>query len=213
MFCGSTAELASLLASLKSAIATEPSASFTGSNNYITAMEIEAGCSGLTIASCRLAPEGKLSRSAYSAKSSYVDEPMTSAQIALVTEAVSNLQHSAPTIGGGFAFDAYGGAINRIANDATAFVHRDKLACIQVTYSWSAYTPSSEITAGAQWLTWLAENVFDPATGAYQNYIDPTLDHWQSAYYGSNLEKLVKVKRKYDPDNLFNFAQSIPMSV
>ncbi len=213
VFCGSTAELASLLAPLKSAIATEPSASFTGSNNYITAMEVEAGCSGLTIASCHLAPEGKLSRSAYSAKSSYVDEPMTSARIALVIEAVSNLQRSAPTIGGGLAFDAYGGAINRIANDATAFVHRDKLACIQATYSWSAYTPSPEITAGAAWLTWLADNVFNPATGAYQNYIDPTLDDWQSAYYGSNLEKLVKVKRKYDPDNLFNFAQSIPTSV
>jgi hypothetical protein len=66
------------------------------------------------------------------------------------------------------------------------------------------------IAAGAQWLRWLGTNVFDPTTGAYQNYIDPTLENWQSAYYGSNLSRLVTIKGKYDPDNLFSFAQSIP---
>jgi hypothetical protein len=135
---------------------------------------------------------------------------MTPSQIALIVEAVVDLQDEAPTVGGGLAFDSYGGIINRVASDATAFVHRDKLACIQATYSWSAYTPSSEIAAGERWLTWLGTNVFDPQTGAYQNYIDPTLDNWQSAYYGANFKKLVKVKRRYDADDIFSFAQSIP---
>jgi len=210
VFCGSPAEFASQLAALTSAIATAPLNSFVGSNDYISAMEIEAGCSGLSIASCHLAPEGQLSRSAYSAKSSYVNAPMTPSQIALIVEAVVDLQDEAPTVGGGLAFDSYGGIINRVASDATAFVHRDKLACIQATYSWSAYTPSSEIAAGERWLTWLGTNVFDPQTGAYQNYIDPTLDNWQSAYYGANFKKLVKVKRRYDADDIFSFAQSIP---
>ena len=45
---------------------------------------------------------------------------------------------------------------------------------------------------------------------AYQNFIDPALTDWQHAYYGTNLGRLTKVKRKYDPHDLFKFPQSIP---
>jgi hypothetical protein len=213
VFCGSASQLASLLAPLKSSIGTVPTADFLGSNDYITAMKIEAGCSGLSIAACHQSPEGTLGRQAYSAKSSYVNGPMTSAQVALNVDAVVNLRSRAPTIGGGLAFDAYGGAINRVASDQTAFVHRDKLACIQATFSWSSFTTPSEIAAGQEWLTWLGTNVFDPQSGAYQNYIDPTLSDWKTAYYGSNLQKLVQIKAKYDPRNTFSFPQSIPLSL
>ena len=169
-----------MLAPLKSMIGSAPSYSFIGANSYLSAMEIEAGCSGLSIAACHLTtqnPAGRLGREAYSAKSSYVNAPIDDASVASFIAAVENLHAHAPTVGGGLAFDAYGGAINRVASDATAFVHRDKLACIQATYSWSSYTSPSVIAAGAQWLTWLGTHVFDPDdSGAYQNYIDPTLD-------------------------------------
>jgi hypothetical protein len=216
VYCGTPSELASVLAPLKSMIGSAPTSSFIGSNSYLSAMEIEAGCSGLSIAACHLTtqnPAGRLGREAYSAKSSYVNAPMSDATVAAFIGAVENLHAHAPNVGGGLAFDSYGGAINRVASDATAFVHRDKLACIQATYSWSSYTSPSVIAAGAQWLNWLGNNVFDATTGAYQNYIDPTLTNWQSAYYGANLSRLVSIKKKYDPDDLFSFAQSIPLTL
>jgi FAD binding domain/Berberine and berberine like len=216
VYCGSPGGLSPLLSQLQRSIATAPTYSFVGSRDYLSAMEIEAGCSGLTIAACHLSterPGGTLSREAYAAKSSYVDEPMDHARAADMIAAIEHLASLAPTVGGALAFDAYGGAINRVGARETAFVHRDKLACIQATYSWTSYTTASVINAGEEWLTWLGTNVFNPATGAYQNYIDPTLNDWQQAYYGENLSRLVKVKRAYDPDDHFSFAQSIPRSL
>jgi hypothetical protein len=216
VYCGSAGELSALLARLQTSAAATPTYSFVGSRDYLSAMEIEASCSGLTIASCHLSterPGGTLSREAYAAKSSYVNEPMDHSRAAAMISAIEHLAALAPTLGGALAFDAYGGAINRVAATETAFVHRDKLACIQATYSWTSYTPTSVISAGEEWLTWLGNNVFNPATGAYQNYIDPTLKNWQESYYGENLRQLMEVKRAYDSDDHFSFAQSIPRSL
>lgn len=216
VYCGDPRALASLLAQLTTEIGVAPTRVFQGSNAYMSAMMIEAGCSGLSVASCHLStanPLGTRSREAYSAKSSYVNGPLVDAQSTALVHAVEYLQSLAPLVGGGLAFDAYGGAINRVASSETAFVHRDKLAGIQATYSWSSYSSANEIAAGQKWLTWLGANVLTPSTGAYQNYIDPTLPDWASAYYGNNLAKLVRVKKKYDPENLFSFAQSIPLSI
>ena len=46
--------------------------------------------------------------------------------------------------------------------------------------------------------------------GAYQNYADENLPNFMNDYYGPNVDRLIEVKTKYDPENLFEFAQSIP---
>ena len=46
-------------------------------------------------------------------------------------------------------------------------------------------------------------------TAQYRNYPDINFPDWQQAYYGNNYEKLQKVKQALDPDNLFQYPQSI----
>ena len=111
-------------------------------------------------------------------------------------------------------FDSYGGAINAVQPDSTAFVHRDALACIEYSVSWGP--GASTLGDGRRADSWLGDTQGQLAPyshGAYQNYIDPTLTDWKAAYYGSNLPRLVDVKRSYDPDDVFHFAQSIPTSL
>jgi FAD/FMN-containing dehydrogenase len=45
---------------------------------------------------------------------------------------------------------------------------------------------------------------------SYQNFPNRSLTDWQQLYYAENYERLVDVKTKYDPGNLFQHPRSIP---
>lgn len=210
--CASVAEASTQVDRLTSTLGVAPSSRFVGGDEYLRAMEVEAGCAGLSVAACHIhteRPAGVLDHTAYAAKSSYLTGPPSAARCAQLVSALEALADYSPYVGGGLAFDAMGGAVNAVAPDATAFVHRDALACIQASFSWSGANSSPAVAGGHQWLAFLGSSVFDPAAGAYQNYIDPTLADWPTAYYGANLPRLRAVKTAYDPDDLFHFAQSI----
>ncbi len=46
---------------------------------------------------------------------------------------------------------------------------------------------------------------------SYQNFPNLAIENWQQQYYAENFERLVDVKTMYDPGNLFNNPQSIPV--
>ena len=110
----------------------------------------------------------------------------------------------------GVAFDAMGGAINRVSPTATAFVHRNALFGAQYTTGWNNGAAAAGINNQHAWLRSFWASMQPYANGqAYQNYIDPDLTNWSQAYYAQNYPRLQTVKRTYDPTRLFNFPQAI----
>jgi FAD/FMN-containing dehydrogenase len=190
-----------------------PATTFMRTHTYTDAMMIEAGCQGVSEAACHFegsSPGGTLSRSAFLAKSDYFTVPMNATAIAAVTSAIEARTTDARLQGGAAHFDAYGGAINRVAPDATAFVHRSALCSAQYSGAFDPAASADDLAANRAWLDSLYASLRPAASGtAYQNYIDPALTDWKQAYYGANYDRLVAVQRTYDPHHLLKFAQAI----
>jgi len=108
-------------------------------------------------------------------------------------------------------FTPWGGAYNRARADATAFVHRDELFLLKHAVIVDPGAPANEGEVARRWLARSWESVRPWGSGrVYQNFPDPDLEDWAHAYHGTNLDRLVRVKAKYDPDNFFRFLQSLP---
>jgi hypothetical protein len=111
-------------------------------------------------------------------------------------------------------FTPWGGAYNRVSAEATAFVHRDELFLLQHAVVVDPGAPTAEREAARRWLARSWELVRPWGTGrVYPNFPDPDLEDWAHAYHGTNHDRLVGVKAKYDPGNVFSFGQTLPSRV
>jgi hypothetical protein len=172
-----------------------------GDQDYVGLQRRWAGCLHNSPASCHTVgtrPGGTQERASFRAKSDYLDRPLPAAGRRALIAAVER-RHVEPG-SGALLFDAYGGAINRVAPHATAFVHRSSLCALQyLSYG-----------GGAAWLRSAHAALRPYVSGAaYQNYIDPELADWRHAYYGANYAKLVSVQRRVDAHHFFTFPQAI----
>jgi FAD/FMN-containing dehydrogenase len=206
---------ANLIHQLYAKVGSNPSGYFLNQYSFLDAMLLEAGCSRIGYQGCHLpwyAPGGQLGRQPQFAKSAYFSRPLSGNGIATLLRGINNMRSVRGAAGGvgGVAFDALGGQVNRVSPAATAFVHRNALFGAQYTTDWTSGAAQSGISNQHAWLRSFWASMQPYANGqAYQNYIDPDLANWSSAYYGQNYPRLQAVKRKYDPARLFDFPQAI----
>ena len=99
------------------------------------------------------------------------------------------------------------GAPNRIAPDAMAYGQRDARFVLNV------HGRSNEAMDDQKCIGW-ARDFFKASApyasaGAYVNFMTEEEGDRVAAAYGSNYERLVQVKRRYDPENVFHLNQNI----
>lgn len=109
---------------------------------------------------------------------------------------------------------AIGGAVRDVRPEQTAYVHRNSNYIYEMEANWAPIDKDDVVKRQRQWLAdYFADMQRYVQPESYVNFPDRDLPNWERRYYGCNLDRLSQIKRKYDPNNLFKFAQSIPMTV
>lgn len=100
-----------------------------------------------------------------------------------------------------------GGAIASVASDATAFADRDAASTLLIT---SGGIVPGEMESRITWAreSWIEAQRYAKASG-YVNYLDHTDDQRTEVVFGPNYQRLVDIKRLYDPENIFHHNANI----
>jgi FAD/FMN-containing dehydrogenase len=118
---------------------------------------------------------------------------------------------AAPSPFTGIGLEHLGGAIARVAPDATAFHQRNAPYTVVIAAMWEE---AAETEANIQWAReswdalrpWMEESV-------YVNYLDAGEDGRVREAFGANYARLAAVKAKYDPENVFRSNHNVlPLS-
>ncbi|XP_004238605.2 berberine bridge enzyme-like D-2 [Solanum lycopersicum] len=168
-------------------------------------------------------------KSYFKAKSDYVKTPISMDGIMATLDVLEKEPK------GHIILDPYGGAMERISEDAIAFPHRKgNLYGIQYLVEWEE--KDNSITKSNAYIEWIREfyNTMAPFVSsapreAYVNYIDLDLGvmdnllintnaghaierarAWGQKYFLNNYDRLVKAKTIIDPLNVFRHQQGIP---
>ena len=99
------------------------------------------------------------------------------------------------------------GAPNRIAPDAMAYGHRDAKFVLNVHGRWNE---AKDDQTGIGW----ARDFFKASApyasaGAYVNFMTAEEGDRVITAYGANYDRLVRIKKRYDPDNIFHLNQNV----
>ena len=103
-----------------------------------------------------------------------------------------------------------GGAMSRVASDATAFAHRDSRIMVNLA---ALYENQVEKTTHEDWVSKFAADIKQDDSGAYVNFLGAEgPDRIRVAYPLKTWTRLAEIKARYDPTNLFRMNQNIPPS-
>jgi len=140
-------------------------------------------------------------------KSFMLFTPLSDAGIAATINYFESLRAQQANFQVNFQFVALGG---QYARGNTAFFPRNAVEWWHLRASWDQQ--EQEPAALASLRTFYDSVAPFASPFCYTNDTDYDLGNtYLNAYYGTNVNSLNQIKRKYDPNNIFHWAQSIPL--
>lgn len=104
-------------------------------------------------------------------------------------------------------FRVMGGAVARVPADATAFAHRARRMMVNVAAMFE--TPEAR-TEQQAWVDEAAARLHNGDSGAYVGFMaEESPERVREAYPGDTWARLSRIKKRYDPDNLFRLNQNV----
>lgn len=141
----------------------------------------------------------------YKGKSFYVKKSYKAESFIEAEKALQNITTSI-----GIIISSEQGAIGQRQVNESAYVHRDAL------FNFKVYVDSDkeeEFKRSEKWMDKFYKLVsFMDSGETFQNYPEHEMKDYLSRFYGTNLERLVKIKKKWDPSGYFNSTMSIPIN-
>ncbi|GJN69911.1 hypothetical protein PLICBS_003963 [Purpureocillium lilacinum] len=123
------------------------------------------------------------------------------------------LTHFSPTarelVSMGVTFIGVGLDVSRFGREKAAAVlpqWRQTLVHASLTLPWSFEAPFEDMVAEQNRMTREVQPVIEAATpgaGAYMNEADFQQPDFQETFFGANYDRLLRIKKKYDPNGLF----------
>jgi FAD/FMN-containing dehydrogenase len=109
-------------------------------------------------------------------------------------------------------FTPWGGAYTRVGADESAFAHRDARVLLKHAVAVDIDAGAGARATARDWLERSFAIVHPFGTGGvYPNFPEKGLADGPRAYHAGNLERLAAIRERYDPDDVFGSAQSIPL--
>jgi FAD/FMN-containing dehydrogenase len=105
-----------------------------------------------------------------------------------------------------------GGVLNDKRATDMAFVHRGATMITSIELEWNPGDDGALLQKNFRWLDAFHDEMATyTSASSYQNFIDRRQTNYLDAYYGSNIGRLMQVKRQVDPNNVFTYPQAIPL--
>jgi FAD/FMN-containing dehydrogenase len=100
-----------------------------------------------------------------------------------------------------------GGAMARVPSDATAFAHRSSRIMVNLA---AFYEGAEDKIARDAWVESFAGALRQEDEGAYVNFVGEEGGEWiRRAYPDATWDRLIEVKKRYDPTNLFRLNHNV----
>jgi FAD/FMN-containing dehydrogenase len=124
-----------------------------------------------------------------------------------IDKILARVEESTATMMGAVQFRPLGGAMADVADDATAFAHRNRNLLITAI---AAFQDPAEFPVHDAWAAAVLADLRPQAKGVYVNFVGNEGEaRVREAYPDATLARLGEVKRRYDPSNVFHLNQNV----